>query len=221
MSDRHPLPEVHLTSLAYTAYHWLENWRGTDNYPNGMFDLDAPYQRGSVWSDEQRRNLIKSLVMGLPVGTIIVSVLPYRKSGAAFRIVDGKQRIEALRAFFADELSVPADWFTRDDCPKDGDVMFSELSEPARRGLQNRQMSALEFKADLEWLENPDYDPTIDTRQAANRNDVRTRRYLTRDRTDEEILKAEAELYLLVNFGGVDQTDDDRLRAAMVAGGGS
>ena len=38
-------------------------------------DLNAPYQRGSVWTLDMRRNLIKSLLMGLPVGSIIVGVL--------------------------------------------------------------------------------------------------------------------------------------------------
>jgi hypothetical protein len=38
-----------------------------------------------------------------------------------------------------------------------------------------------------------------------------------RRRNEAEILAAEADLYLLVNFGGVPQTDADRARAQEVA----
>ncbi len=37
------------------------------------FDMDQPYQRGVVWGVKRRRNLIKSLLMGIPVPAIVIN----------------------------------------------------------------------------------------------------------------------------------------------------
>lgn len=215
-----PLPELRLQPCNYTVSHYTG--RGDSR---NTFDLEAPYQRGSVWSIDQRRNLIKSLIMGLPVGTLIVSVLPFRGTGShSWRVVDGKQRIQTVRAFVDDDaFAVPGWWFRPDDLNdpslRAGDITYSQLAVGAQRGLQNRPLPSIEFKADIEYTDNPEYDPTLEVGTAEYKaNPIRTRRYLTRTCSDAEILHAEADLYLLVNFGGVEQTDDDRARAAAIVG---
>ena len=44
-------------------------------YENALddYDLNPSYQRGHVWGVERKRNLIKSMLMGLPIGAIIVN----------------------------------------------------------------------------------------------------------------------------------------------------
>lgn len=71
-------------------------------------DLCPPYQRGSVWDVERRRNLIKSLVMGLPIGALFLN---RRSTMDPERVVDGKQRIETIYMFIDDKLVVPREWF--------------------------------------------------------------------------------------------------------------
>lgn len=34
---------------------------------DGGLELNPPYQRGDVWTTEQRMNLVKSLLLGIPV----------------------------------------------------------------------------------------------------------------------------------------------------------
>lgn len=202
------LPEVHLSSLAYTVMHWLP--RTYESESRDPFDLNAPYQRGSVWTLAQRQALIKSLYMGLPVGSVIVSHLPHR-SEFSYRIVDGKQRIETVRAFAEDKFPIPYEWLREDDrpatevsmCPQSGVIFHSEASERFRRWFgMGAQMSALEFKPELEWM----------GRNAKGQSQHRKR-------SDAEILRVEAELYGLINGGGTPQTEDDMARAALIAEG--
>lgn len=195
-----PLPEVHLSALARPFLHWL----ALDDAPD-HFDLDAPYQRGSVWTVEQRRALIKSLYMGVPVGAVIVSKLPFRRGTQyAYRIVDGKQRIEAIRSWVNDEFDVPGWWFAPEYIERPGDeVKWSDLTSRGHRRFEiGTQLAGLEFDAENEFL---GFGP----------NGKR----LWRQRSDDEILRVEAELYLLVNGGGTAQTDTNMARAAEVARG--
>lgn len=195
------LPEIHLSPLAYTAAHWLPRDSGDP------FDLNAPYQRGSVWTTDQRCALIKSLYMGLPVGSIIVSALPYTAEPYHWRIVDGKQRIEAIRAFASDDLEIPYRWLRAEDIDPDLDadedsmVLYSALSLRFRRHFEmTASMPALEFRPEQEWL----------GRDASGKA-------LWRMRSTAEILVAEAEVYGLINGAGTAQTETDMERARSIA----
>lgn len=200
------LPELSLSSLARTVGHWLpRTYDGEDH-----FDLNAPYQRGSVWTLDQRQALIKSLYMGLPVGSVVVSVLPYRPGGASYRIVDGKQRVETVRMFVADEFPIPFEWLRQADYPSplprvltEGStvIFYSEASERFRRWFDmGASLPSLEFKPGEEFLGRDDKGKGI---------------WRTRD--DAEILRVEAELYGLINGGGTPQTEEDMIRAATLA----
>lgn len=212
-----PLPRIHLSSLSRTANHFAD-WRDHDH-----FDLNAPYQRGSVWTVDQQRNLIKSLLMGLPIGSIITSDLPFQAGNPySYRVVDGKQRIEAIRAFIDGTLAVPSEWFGDDDrtVPAGQTVTHADLTRSGQARIEEATVSELVFAAEFDRSENPDFDPAATDKwhKPVPGSDPKTHdRYLVRRRTDAEILQAEAELFLLINFGGVSQTADDRARAQEIA----
>jgi len=82
----------------------------------GHLDVSPSYQRRSVWSQTQRVNLLASLMRGLPVPAIVMNDRWARRSEwaddvAAYGLIDGKQRIETLIAWYDGELAVPASWF--------------------------------------------------------------------------------------------------------------
>lgn len=209
------LPELSLASLAYTADHYVEFDSAAERYKDmaPKFDLDAPYQRASVWTPEQRVALIKSLLMGLPIGSVIIAKLPFKTGRAHWRVVDGKQRIETIRAFWADEFAVPREWFRDYELTEAGsafaDVRFSELSQAGQRRLGNATVSALEFDSGTRWVFDPEH-PTAQKRGS---------QWRTEPRNDEQMIAAEAELYGLVNGGGTPQTDADMANAATYAEG--
>jgi len=74
------------------------------------FDLNPPYQRAYVWNIPRKRELIRSLPMGLPIGAIIINVRSNMVTNTRYAIVDGKQRIEALRDMADGQIGIPAEW---------------------------------------------------------------------------------------------------------------
>ena len=160
---------------------------------DGHMTLDAPYQRGSVWSLEQRRNLVRSWMLGLPVPALIINrryresfVQPPAGPRFEFAAIDGKQRLEAAVAWFFGDLTVPASWFPAERVrgtvdTEDGPyVSFDGLDVAGQRHTMNRFLI-------------PVAEASADT------------------------VAEEAVIFGLVNGAGVPQTDTDLARAAHVA----
>ncbi|MFL1706674.1 DUF262 domain-containing protein [Campylobacter sp. MOP7] len=70
------------------------------------------YQRGLVWSDTQKENLIKSILCGVPVGTFVFARQAYdhktwkKLEKRTYGIVDGQQRYNAIKDFVSDKFRV-------------------------------------------------------------------------------------------------------------------
>ena len=138
---RAPLPQLRTQTIGSPLSQYVDY--------RDEWELNPPYQRGSVWTEEQRRDLIRSVLLELPIGTIVVNDRGYeQKIGTV--VIDGKQRIEALRAFVDDEFTVPRDWFDdRDLTEVDHDrdeVLYSDLNGRAHRGFRNRSIPHLKAK---------------------------------------------------------------------------
>lgn len=69
-----------------------------NRYQNGTLNLEPGFQRRSVWSDNDRRKLIDSVVRGYPLPAIF---LYKRQVGGRiiYDVVDGKQRLETILMF--------------------------------------------------------------------------------------------------------------------------
>lgn len=169
-----------------------------------QMDTNPPYQRGDVWTYDQRVALVKSWLMGVPIPALILNTRDnpgwaategsiwgngrHETFGAVWAMVDGKQRLETARLWFTDELAVPASWFDpeRVESTMDTDdgpyVTYRGLTEVGRRFVARG------------W-----HLPVIEAKLPS--------------------LRAEAELYLLVNGGGTAQTQADMDNAARVARG--
>ncbi|MFD4596739.1 DUF262 domain-containing protein [Streptomyces sp. NPDC058464] len=161
-------------------------------------DLNPPYQRGRVWTEDQKIALIRSWLTGTPTGVVIFNDRatvewkaanghdPTEHDEPIYACIDGQQRISTAREWFAGELAVPASWFPGEDvtAPEDTDdgpyVRWSGLALPRQRHFANR--------AHL----------TVATARVAT-------------------VQEEAAIYLLVNGGGTPQTDADMARAARIA----
>lgn len=160
-----------------------------------MYDLRPRYQRGSIWTEDQKVALVRSWLTGIPVPAILVNNRatrdweeanghnPINTGVGMYAVVDGKQRLETAIAWFAGNLAVPASWFTADAITEtvttdDGPyVTYLGLTTVAQRHTANRAMlPVIESKV-----------PTI---------------------------AAEADLYLLINGGGTPHTPADMIRAA-------
>ena len=106
----------------------------------GVLLLDPPYQRGDVWGPVRQRNLIRSILLGIPIPSVIIN----DRGGNfgedySYAVIDGKQRITAILKFLNSELFVPGEWF---DMP--GEVMFCELPVARQRGLRHTPIACSE-----------------------------------------------------------------------------
>ena len=66
-------------------------------------DFNPDYQRGSVWDEEDREKLLDSIFAGREIGYFVFKRLPFTetsKDGSYYEIVDGKQRMLTLLAFY-------------------------------------------------------------------------------------------------------------------------
>lgn len=159
--------------------------------------VDLPYQRGSVWTEDQRIALVRSWLTGVPIPAIIVNdrstawwtdidAYDPRSLGPSYAVVDGRQRVECAIAWFESQLAVPASWFDpgQVEWTQDGNdgpyVTYDGLTIVGQRLMANRAML-------------PMAQGTLPT------------------------VRAEAEIYLLVNGGGTPQSDADMDNARRIA----
>lgn len=70
--------------------------------------LDPDYQRQEIWSKDKQTSFIESLLMGIMVPPIYVSELPLENilTGKHYEVVDGKQRLTAIRDFLNEDLKL-------------------------------------------------------------------------------------------------------------------
>jgi hypothetical protein len=158
----------------------------------GELTYDLPYQRGAVWTTEQRIMLVYSILSGTPVPALIINQRHWTETVAAdgtqmpsAAVVDGKQRLMTFRMLMEGDLAVPASWFPADrvtatEATGDGPyVRYAGLARPAQRFLEITAVPVAE----------------------AN---VKT-------------IAEEAAIYLRVNGSGTPQTAEDIARAAGIA----
>lgn len=107
-------------------------WATSDNLL-----LSPPYQRGLVWGGKRKVNLIRSLLLGLPIPAIMVNDRFAAGWGQEIAVIDGKQRISTLLEWFMGTLQVPGEWFDAT-----GLVRYTELPIRLQRFFK---MNALPF----------------------------------------------------------------------------
>jgi hypothetical protein len=75
-----------------------------------QLDLDPDFQRPHVWTSDQQSAFVEYLLQGGPSGRVIYFGCPGWQTSLSpmgpMVIVDGKQRLEAVRAFMRNELKV-------------------------------------------------------------------------------------------------------------------
>lgn len=116
-------------------------------YYNFGINLDPEYQRGYVWDDKDRENLIDSIFNNIKIGEFALNHLSdkeWEEKGFSYEIVDGKQRLSTLIAFYENRF------------PYKG-YYFNDLSSADRYTFLNKNISVgktrnLEKKDVLEYF---------------------------------------------------------------------
>lgn len=83
---------------------------------NGL-DLSPDYQRGYIWSNDYKDQLILSIILNYPIGNIVINYLDHpNQRNAKQELVDGKQRLTTIFRFMEEGnvgqwLDNYDDWF--------------------------------------------------------------------------------------------------------------
>lgn len=101
---------------------------------NKNIDLGPEYQRRSRWTKQQKSRLIESFLMNIPVPPIFL----YEKDYYQYEVIDGKQRLEAINAFFKDEFKLSDLEYIKGF----EDKKFRDLEDEIKRLLFRRTITA-------------------------------------------------------------------------------
>ncbi|MEN4939789.1 DUF262 domain-containing protein [Stenotrophomonas sp. TWI1151] len=101
---------------------------------NGDLDLQPEFQRGEVWSDQKRQRLIDSILRDWQIPPVHVVIDPDTNAQS---VLDGQQRLAAIRDFFQGTLRVNGNIepFDRRLEVLDG-LTFLQLPQDVRRRLE-------------------------------------------------------------------------------------
>ncbi|NEO19882.1 MULTISPECIES: DUF262 domain-containing protein [unclassified Moorena] len=79
-------------------------------YINKIFYVNRRYQRKLVWTIEEKRAFIDSILKGFPVPIILLAETE-REQSAVFEIIDGMQRLNAITSFIEGEFDIDDKYF--------------------------------------------------------------------------------------------------------------
>ncbi len=99
----------------------------------GYMDPRPFYQRRQRWDAERQSKLIESLLINIPIPPLFV----YETRPNVYEVMDGQQRISAIKAFYSNELALEK----LDRWPELNGRTYSKLPERVRSGIDRRSIS--------------------------------------------------------------------------------
>lgn len=97
----------------------------------GNIDLQPSFQRRSAWDDIRKSKLIESMIVGIPVPSIVLAENKERKG--RFIVIDGKQRLVSINDFYKGGFKLKK----LEIRPDLNNKSYSELPEEDREFLDN------------------------------------------------------------------------------------
>jgi uncharacterized protein DUF262 len=99
----------------------------------GYMDTRPFYQRRQRWDAARQSKLIESLLINIPIPPLFV----YEVKPNVYEVMDGQQRISAIRAFYSNELELEG----LERWPELNGRIYSKLPERIRAGIDRRSIS--------------------------------------------------------------------------------
>lgn len=100
-----------------------------------QYILDPVYQRRGRWSVTRQSRLIESFIMNVPIPPVFL----YEADYASYEIMDGKQRISAIRDFYEDKFALE----NLEYWSELNGMKYSELPDVIKRAIDRRYISSI------------------------------------------------------------------------------
>lgn len=98
-------------------------------FRDGNFRVNRRYQRKLVWSLEEKRKLIDSLLHGYPIPLFLLAVSPRPAGGRVYEIIDGMQRLNAIFGYIENAFALNEKYFDVEQLSRAKQVAQQELFE--------------------------------------------------------------------------------------------
>lgn len=102
---------------------------------SGDYRIDPDYQRRTRWSPVRQSRLIESFIINVPVPPIFL----YEVAFAKYEVMDGLQRLTAIRDFYDDKLVLEG----MEQWQELNGRRYTTLPESIRRGVDRRYLSSI------------------------------------------------------------------------------
>ena len=118
--------------LTETNREQLPNFYEALNRPNWI-DIRPFYQRRQRWDEPKQSKLIESFIMNIPVPPLFL----YESEFSKYEVMDGQQRITAIREFFSNNLRLTG----LEQWPELNGKTYAKLPGSIKRGIDRRSIS--------------------------------------------------------------------------------
>lgn len=115
-----------------------------------LIDTAPGYQRRLRWTNKKRSLLIESFLLNIPVPPIFLFEHDYNE----YEVIDGRQRLEAIRAFLANNFALTG----LEYWPELERKRYNDLPSVLQKGLLRRSLSAVVLLAETRGVGADDLD---------------------------------------------------------------
>ena len=109
-----------------------------------LIDTSPGYQRRLRWTNKKRSLLIESFLLNIPVPPVFLFEQDYN----AYEVIDGRQRIETIRAFLSNDFALSS----LEYWPELDRKRFNDLPMVLQKGLLRRSLSAVVLLAETRGI---------------------------------------------------------------------
>jgi hypothetical protein len=99
----------------------------------GWMDVKPFYQRRPRWDEIRQSRLIESFIMNIPIPPLFV----YESDLAKYEVMDGQQRISAIRDFYSNKLKLKG----LEQWPELNGRIYDTLPSAIKKGIDRRSIS--------------------------------------------------------------------------------
>lgn len=106
-----------------------------DMLTNPDYEIHPEFQRRHRWDRVKQSRLIESFIMNVPIPPIFL----YEKDYSSYEVMDGLQRLTAIKEFYCDEFVLDG----LEEWPELNGRRYSELPTQIQKGIDRRNISSI------------------------------------------------------------------------------
>lgn len=158
-------------------------------YRDGNLLVNRRYQRKLVWTEEEKKLLVESIMKGFPIPLILLAARPKESEISKYEIIDGVQRLNAIFSYVENAFAVGGKYFNINE--------FTRAKFNAEQGLFTPVSGNTPLLSQKECADLLDYQLAITIYPASSENDI-------------------TDVFGRINSGGRQLSDQEKRQAGVI-----